>query len=56
MRVRANGLLRRAVRALHGSGAGSVEAAVAWIMDHEGDADLDAPLLAPKARPAAPGP
>ena len=46
-----DGLLRRAVRALYGSGAGSVEAAVAWIMDHEGDADLDAPLLVPKARP-----
>ena len=41
------------MRALHGSGAGSVEAAVAWIMDHENDADLDEPLLVPKARPTA---
>jgi len=46
---RAPGAARRAVRALHFSGASGVEAAVAWIMDHEGDADLDAPLLVPKA-------
>lgn len=40
----------RAVRALHFSGAPGVEGAVAWIMEHEGDADLDDPLLVPKAR------
>ena len=38
------------MRALHFSGAPGVEGAVAWIMEHEGDADLDDPLLVPKAR------
>ncbi|KAK9831953.1 hypothetical protein WJX81_002741 [Elliptochloris bilobata] len=44
----------RAMRALHGSGAAGVEAAVAWIMDHENDADLDEPLLVPKGAPPKP--
>lgn len=38
----------RAARALHCSGGGGVEAAVAWLAEHEGDADLDEPLLVPK--------
>ena len=40
----------RAVRSLHFSGATGVEGAVAWIMEHESDADLDDLLLVPKAR------
>lgn len=38
----------RAIRALHSSGGGGIEAAVAWLADHEADADLDTPLLVPK--------
>ncbi len=45
-------MLRRAVRALHSTGTDSVEQAIAWIEQHEQDADADAPLLLPKARPA----
>uniref|UniRef100_A0A1D2A6T0 UBA domain-containing protein n=2 Tax=Auxenochlorella protothecoides TaxID=3075 RepID=A0A1D2A6T0_AUXPR len=41
----------RGVRALHGSGNTGVESAVAWLADHEDDADLDSPLLLPKETP-----
>ena len=44
-------VLRRAVRALHSTGTGNVEQAIAWIEEHEQDTDADAPLLLPKARP-----
>jgi UBX domain-containing protein 1/4 len=38
----------RCVRAAYHSGAGgSVEAAVGWLEAHEGDADIDDPLLVP---------
>eukprot|EP00197_Chlamydomonas_leiostraca_P003967 CAMPEP_0202869798 /NCGR_PEP_ID=MMETSP1391-20130828/13304_1 /ASSEMBLY_ACC=CAM_ASM_000867 /TAXON_ID=1034604 /ORGANISM="Chlamydomonas leiostraca, Strain SAG 11-49" /LENGTH=316 /DNA_ID=CAMNT_0049550181 /DNA_START=6 /DNA_END=956 /DNA_ORIENTATION=- len=39
----------RAVRAVYHSGGGGAEAAVQWLMDHEGDADIDAPLLVTQA-------
>jgi uncharacterized UBP type Zn finger protein len=38
----------RAARALHASGNSTVEGAVNWLTEHEGDADLDEPLLVPK--------
>lgn len=38
----------KAVRALHGSGGG-VDQAIAWLEEHEGDADLETPLLVPKS-------
>ena len=41
-------LVHRAVRALHGTGSASVEAAVNWVVDHDNDADLDTPLLVAK--------
>ena len=41
----------RAVRAAHFTGTTSVEQAVNWIVEHETDADVDAPLLLPKAPP-----
>jgi hypothetical protein len=39
----------RAVRAVYNSGGDSVDAAVAWVADHDGDADLDEELLVPRA-------
>ena len=41
----------RAVRALHGSGGGGVEAAVAWLEAHQDDEGLDEPLLLPPVQP-----
>lgn len=38
----------RAVRSLHGSGNSSVEGAINWLADHEGDDDLDEPLMVKK--------
>ena len=38
----------KAVRALHGSGGG-VDQAIAWLEEHEGDADLEEPLRVPKS-------
>lgn len=43
---------RRATRALHFSGNSSVEGAINWLAEHEGDADLNEPLLVPKVRRA----
>ena len=43
----------KAVRAAHATGTESVEQAVNWIVEHAEDADVDTPLLLPKAR--APG-
>lgn len=40
--------VNKATRALHFSGNSTVEGAVNWLMEHEGDADLDEPLLVPK--------
>lgn len=40
--------VNKATRALHFSGSNTVEGAVNWLMEHEGDADLDEPLLVPK--------
>ena len=42
----------RAVRALHGSGGGGVEAAVAWLEAHQDEVGLDEPLLVPPAKAA----
>jgi uncharacterized UBP type Zn finger protein len=42
----------RAARGLHFSGNISIEGAINWLAEHEGDADLDEPLLVPKVRPA----
>ena len=39
----------RSVRAIYSSGGESVDAAVTWLADREADADLDEPLLVPKA-------
>ena len=39
----------RAVRAIYNSGGDAADAAVAWLADHEGDADLDEVLMVPKA-------
>jgi hypothetical protein len=39
----------RAVRAVYSSGGDSADAAVAWLGDHEGDADLDEELRVPAA-------
>ena len=41
----------RAVRALHGSGGGGVEAAVAWLEGHQDEEGLDEPLLLPPEQP-----
>ena len=38
------------MRALHATGTDSVEQAITWMVEHEADPDLDAPLLVPKAR------
>jgi uncharacterized UBP type Zn finger protein len=38
----------RATRALYATGTDTAEVAVNWIMEHEGDADIDTPLLVPK--------
>jgi uncharacterized UBP type Zn finger protein len=38
----------RATRALYHSGGSSLEAAVGWLEEHQGDADLDEPLMVPK--------
>jgi hypothetical protein len=38
----------RATRALYATGTDTTEVAVNWIMEHEGDADIDTPLLVPK--------
>jgi len=38
----------RAARALHHSGNSTVEGAVSWLTEHEGDADLDEPLMVAK--------
>jgi uncharacterized UBP type Zn finger protein len=40
----------RCTRALHFTQCASIEAAINWLMEHEGDADLDEPLLVPKVR------
>jgi hypothetical protein len=42
----------RAARGLHFSGNSSIEGAINWLAEHEGDADLDEPLLVPKVLPA----
>jgi UBX domain-containing protein 1/4 len=39
----------RAIRAIYSSGGESVDAAIAWVADHENDVDIDEPLLVPKA-------
>ena len=39
----------RAVRAIYNSGGEAVDAAIAWLADHEDDMDLDEPLMVPKA-------
>ncbi|KAF6266626.1 hypothetical protein COO60DRAFT_1697171 [Scenedesmus sp. NREL 46B-D3] len=39
----------RAARGLHFSGNSSIEGAVNWLAEHDGDADLDEPLLVPQA-------
>ncbi|EFN54376.1 hypothetical protein CHLNCDRAFT_31757 [Chlorella variabilis] len=41
----------RATRALYHSGGENLEAAVGWLEEHQGDADLDEPLLVPKSQP-----
>lgn len=41
----------RATRALYHSGGGSLEAAIGWLEEHQGDADLDEALLVPKSAP-----
>ena len=38
----------KAVRALHFTGTSSLEQAVAWLVEHGEDADIDTPLLIPK--------
>jgi uncharacterized UBP type Zn finger protein len=38
----------RAARALHFSGNSALDGAISWLEEHEGDADLDEPLLVPK--------
>ncbi len=38
----------RSSRALHFSGNSDLEGAVAWLAEHEADADIDEPLLVPK--------
>lgn len=42
----------KAIRALHFTGTGSLEQAVNWlvVLQHGEDADIDQPLLVPKAR------
>jgi UBX domain-containing protein 1/4 len=40
----------KAVRALHFTGTSSLEQAVAWLVEHGEDADIDTPLLIPKVR------
>ena len=40
----------KAVRALHFTGTASAEQAVNWIVEHEKDADADAPLLVPASK------
>ena len=39
----------RAIRAIYNSGGESVDAAIAWVADHENDLDIDEPLMVPKA-------
>lgn len=39
----------RSLRAIYNSGGEAVDLAVAWLADHEGDTDLDEPLMVPKA-------
>jgi len=39
----------RAIRAIYSSGGESVDAAIAWVADHENDTGLDEPLMVPKA-------
>jgi uncharacterized UBP type Zn finger protein len=39
----------RAIRAIYSSGGESIDAAIAWVAEHENDADLDEPLMVPKA-------
>mmetsp|Transcript_21409 Transcript_21409/g.36513 ORF Transcript_21409/g.36513 Transcript_21409/m.36513 type:complete len:444 (-) Transcript_21409:341-1672(-) len=39
----------RAVRAIYHTGGAGVEAAANWVVDHEGDADIDQPLLVSQA-------
>ena len=41
----------RATRALHFSGNSTVEGAINWLEGHEGDADLDDPLMVKKVNP-----
>jgi hypothetical protein len=41
----------RATRALYHSGGESLEAAIGWLEEHQGDADLDEPLLVPEVGP-----
>jgi uncharacterized UBP type Zn finger protein len=40
----------RAARGLHFSGNSSIEGAINWLAEHEGEPDLDEPLLVPKVR------
>lgn len=42
----------KAVRALHFTGTSSLEQAVAWLVEHGEDADIDTPLLIPKVKDA----
>mmetsp|Transcript_9192 Transcript_9192/g.30306 ORF Transcript_9192/g.30306 Transcript_9192/m.30306 type:complete len:441 (-) Transcript_9192:83-1405(-) len=42
----------RCRRALHATGTDSLEQAVAWLAEHAEDADIDEPLLVPKANAA----
>jgi transcription initiation factor TFIIIB Brf1 subunit/transcription initiation factor TFIIB len=39
----------RALRAIYSSGGESIDAAIAWVADHENDVDIDEPLMVPKA-------
>lgn len=44
----------RSKRAIHFSGASTVEGAINWLVEHEGDEDIDDPLFVPKAKQAGP--
>ena len=46
--------VNKATRALHFSGNSTVEGAINWLMEHEGEVDLDEPLLVPKGREKQP--
>ena len=38
----------RAIRALHATGTDNIEQAITWIVEHEGDSEIDEPLMVPK--------